>query len=73
MRKPRFNRWMYTVQWNEREQRHQIHRIDREEAYALAMSGHAVEAFDTVEQASREMVRLRHVLACPILADVEVN
>lgn len=73
MRKPRFKRWMYTVQWNEREQRHQIHRIDREEAYALACSGHSIEAFDTVEQASREMVRLRNVLASPILADVEVN
>ena len=73
MRKPRFKRWMYTVQFNEKENRHQIHRIDREDAYALAMSGSAIEAFDTVEQASREMVRLRNVLASPIMADIEVN
>jgi hypothetical protein len=53
------NRWMYTVQFNEVEQRWQLRRIDREEAYCLALSGHAIQAFDTKEEASRELSRIR--------------
>jgi len=38
------NRWMYTVQFNEVEQRWQLRRIDREEAYWFGACGHGIAA-----------------------------
>lgn len=56
------DRWMYHVGWQEISQRYLVHRIDREEAMVLSLTGHAICAFDTREEAFEELSRLNRLL-----------
>lgn len=54
----RKGRFVYFVEWHS-DGRFIVRQLDREDAHVLAITGHAVQVFDTIEEAYRERAILR--------------